>query len=165
MQPEPNPLRGRLGWATLTLAALLLAGTAAPARAADAEQVARNVANYIPNLVMDFLDIFKLNIATGEGTGANLRLTRLLEAGGGAYEAKRYGLNGRSQPVYEESIDEGGVGLLGITFGDLDRDPYEIGLTLHTQGGFEVAGNVRSALDFLTGIVLIDLEADDQDYF
>lgn len=138
---------------------------AQPARAADAEQVTRNIANYIPNLVMDFIDIFKLNVATGEGAGANLRFTRLLEGGTGNYDAKRYGLNGRDAPVFEESIDEHGLGILGITFGDLDRDPYEIGLTLHTQGGFEIAGNLRSAADFLTGIVLIDLEGDNEDYF
>lgn len=149
--------------AAMSLAVLVFG--AQPARAADAAEVTRNVANYIPNLVMDFIDIFKLNIATGEGTGANLRFTRLLEGGAGEYHATRYGLNGRDNPVFDEHIDEGGVGLLGITFGDLDRDPYEIGLTLHTEGGFEVAGNVRSALDFLTGIVLIDLEGDNEDYF
>lgn len=165
MQIKPSRVLNRSRWAALLLAAALTAGPTAAAHAADAEQVARNAANYIPNLVMDLLDVFKLNIATGKGTGANLRFTRMLEAGAGTYDAKRYGLNGRSQPVYEESIDEGGVGLIGITFGDLDRDPYELGLTLHTQGGFEIAANLRSALDFLTGIVLIDLEADNEDYF
>lgn len=142
-----------------------LLSLAQPARAADAEQVTRNIANYIPNLVMDLIDIFKLNVAMGEGTGANLRFTRLLEGGTGSYDAKRYGLNGRDSPVFEESIDEHGLGILGITFGDLDRDPYEIGLTLHTQGGFEIAGNVRSLADFLTGIVLIDIEGDNEDFF
>lgn len=153
---------GRLMMLLAGAAVFSLSGTA---RAADAEQVARNAANYVPNLVMDFLDIFKLNISAGEGTGANLRFTRMLEAGYADYTAKRYGLNGRSQPVYDETLKEKGVGLVGITFGTLERDPYEIGLTLHTQGGFEIAGNVRSALDFLTGIVLIDLESDNTDFF
>lgn len=147
----------------ITLAGVM--SLAQPAQAADAEQVTRNIANYIPNLVMDLIDIFKLNVATGQGAGANLRLTRLLEGGTGNYDAKRYGLNGRDNPVFEESIDEHGLGILGITVGDLDRDPYEIGLTLHTQGGFEIAANVRSLADFLTGIVLIDIEGDNQDYF
>jgi hypothetical protein len=135
------------------------------AQAADAEQVARNAANYIPNLVMDFLDIFKLNISAGKGTGANLRFTRMLEAGYADYDAKRYGLNGRDQPVYDEAITEKGVGIVGITVGELARDPYELGLTLHTEAGFEIAANLRSALDFLTGIFLIDLEGDDKDFF
>ncbi len=147
------------------ISAVLVLLAPSTARAADAEEVTRNIANYLPNLLMDFIDIFKLNIGVGNGAGADLRFTRLLEGGIGKYDAKRYGLNGRDNPVFDESIEEQGVGILGITIGELDRDPYEIGLTLHTEGGFEIAGNVRSLADFITGIVLIDIEGDDQDFF
>jgi hypothetical protein len=156
--------RKLFGVATIVVAGLLFTGTRS-AQAADAEQVARNAANYIPNLVMDLLDVFKLNISAGKGTGANLRFTRMLEAGYANYDVKRYGLNGRDEPVYAEAITEKGVGIIGITIGELERDPYELGLTLHTEGGFEIAANLRSALDFLTGIFLIDLEGDDTDFF
>jgi hypothetical protein len=151
--------------ATMMLAAALMLMAPSTARAADAEEVTRNIANYLPNLVMDFIDIFKLNIGVGDGAGADLRFTRLLEGGIGKYDVTRYGINGRDSPVFDESIDEQGVGLIGITIGDLDRDPYEIGLTLHTQGGFEIAGNLRSLADLITGIILIDLEGDDQEFF
>lgn len=138
--------------------------------AADVENQAHNVlgkaVNYVPNVVMDFVDIFKGSVGIGEGSGVDLRFTRLLEAGWSKYDVTRYGLNGRDKPVYGEGIQDGGVGLVGFVFGDLDRDPYEIGLTVQiVKGGGELAVNVRAGLDFLAGIAFIDLEGDNVSYF
>jgi hypothetical protein len=148
----------------------IMAGTVRPAAAADVESQTRRVlgtvVNYVPNVVMDFVDIFKGSVGVGNGSGVDLRFTRLLAAGYSRYDVTRYGLNGRDRPVYEESIYDGGVGVVGFVFGDLVRDPYEIGLTVQiVKGGAEGAINVRSGLDFLCGLAFIDLEGDNVSYF
>lgn len=160
---------------TLKLTALLLitgcmAISAPQASAADGETVASNVVNYIPNLVLDFLDIFAINVSAGEGFGIDARMTDLLAAGYSDYDVTRYGLTGAPgaglEPVWDEDLEAAGANLLGVDINGGDGyDAYDIGLTLHAGGGLELAGNLRSALDFLTGIFLVDLEGDDADLF
>ena len=117
---------------------------------------------YIPNRVLDFIDIGRLNVGVGCGCGFNLRATELAEIGFGQYETTRFGMKGRVLPVYTENIDEAGVGFLGYVNGVLQRDPSEIGADLHVGViGVQAAVSLVEAADFLTGFFLIDLQKDD----
>ena len=150
-----------------TTTALLATLLATPAQAQETpEQQSgspwKTAAYYVPNRLLDVVDVFKLNASGGLGTGADLRLTRLLEVGFSEYDVVRVGLNGRRFPVYREKLSESSLSLLGITSGMMSRDPYEVGATLHfLVGGVEAGLNVRSLLDLLGGFFLLDLEDDD----
>lgn len=117
---------------------------------------------YIPNRALDLVDIGRLSIGVGPGFDANIRATELATVGLGQYETTRFGMKGRTLPVYEENIDEGGVGFLGYVNGKLQRDPSEIGGDLHVGVvGVQAAASLAEAADFLAGLILIDLQKDD----
>jgi hypothetical protein len=117
---------------------------------------------YIPNRALDLIDIGRLSVGVGPGFDANVRVTELATVGMGQYETTRFGMKGRTLPVYEENIDEGGVGFLGYVNGKLQRDPSEIGGDLHVGVvGLQVAASLAEAADFLAGLILIDLQKDD----
>jgi hypothetical protein len=117
---------------------------------------------YIPNRVLDFIDIGRLNLGVGCGFGFNVRATELAEIGFGQYETTRFGMKGRVLPVYEENIDEAGFAFLGYVNGCLQRDPTEVGADLHVGViGAQAAVSLAEAADFLVGFILIDLQHDD----
>lgn len=131
----------------------------APAKCYNAWDI---VLYYVPNRVLDFVDIFRLNIGIGCGWGFNVRATELAEIGYGCYETTRFGMKGRVLPVYEENINEGGVAFLGYVNGCLQRDPTEIGADLHVAViGAQAAVSLAEAADFITGFILVDLQQDD----
>jgi hypothetical protein len=117
---------------------------------------------YVPNRVLDFIDIGRLSVGFGVGYGVNVRLTELAEVGLGCYESTRFGMKGRVLPIYEENIDEAGVAFLGFVNGCLQRDPTEIGADLHVGViGAQAAVSLAEAADFIVGFLLIDLQGDD----
>jgi hypothetical protein len=117
---------------------------------------------YVPNRVLDLIDIARLNVGIGCGFGVNVRLTELAEIGFGQYQTTRFGMKGRVLPVYEENIDEAGIAFLGYVNGCLQRDPTEVGADLHLGIiGAQAAISLAEAADFVAGIVLIDLQGDD----
>lgn len=117
---------------------------------------------YVPNRVLDFVDIFRCNIGIGCGFGFNVRATELAEIGYGCYETTRFGMKGRVMPVYEENIQEGGIAFLGYVNGCLQRDPTEIGADLHLGViGAQAAVSLAEAADFVTGFIFVDLQQDD----
>ncbi len=117
---------------------------------------------YVPNRVLDFIDIGRFNIGIGCGFGFNVRATELAEIGFGQYETTRFGMKGRVLPVYEENIDEAGFAILGYVNGCLQRDPTEVGADLHIGIiGVQAAVSLAEVADFVTGFVLIDLQGDD----
>lgn len=117
---------------------------------------------YVPNRVLDLVDIGRLNIGIGCGWGFNVRATELAEIGYGCYETTRFGMKGRVLPVYEENISEGGIAFLGYVNGCLQRDPTEVGADLHIGViGAQAAVSLAEAADFITGFLLIDLQQDD----
>ena len=117
---------------------------------------------YAPNRVLDAIDIFRLNIGIGCGFGFNVRATELAEIGYGQYSTTRFGIKGRVMPVYDEKIDEAGIGFLGCVNGCLQRDPSEVGADLHLGIiGAQAAISLVEVVDFVAGFVLIDLQGDD----
>lgn len=117
---------------------------------------------YVPNRVLDAVDVFRLNIGIGCGFGFNIRATELAEIGYGQYSTTRFGMKGRVMPVYDEKIDEAGIGFLGWVNGCLQRDPSEVGADLHLGViGAQAAVSLMEAVDFVAGFALIDLQCDD----
>ncbi|MGI8905888.1 MAG: hypothetical protein ACR2IE_05290 [Candidatus Sumerlaeaceae bacterium] len=117
---------------------------------------------YAPNRVLDAIDIFRASIGIGCGFGFNVRATELAEIGMGNYCTTRFGFKGRVMPVYDEKIDEAGIGFLGCVNGCLQRDPSEVGVDLHLGIiGAQAAVSLVEAVDFVAGFVLIDLQCDD----
>jgi hypothetical protein len=134
----------------------------APAAPAKRSSFLDQVLFYIPNRALDLIDIGRASIGVGPGFDANIRVTELATAAIGQYETTRFGMKGRTLPVYEENIDEGGVGFLGYVNGKLQRDPSEIGGDLHVGVvGVQLAASLAEAADFLAGLILIDLQKDD----
>ncbi len=117
---------------------------------------------YVPNRVLDLVDICRVSIGFGCGFDVNVRLTELAEIGFGQYESIRFGHKGRVMPVFEQNINEGGFAFLGYVNGCLQRDPTEIGADVFLGViGVEVAASLAEAVDFLAGIVLLDPQGDD----
>lgn len=142
----------------------------APAPVAAAPYNGQSVGNslldivlyYVPNRVLDAIDIGRASVGIGSGFGFNVRATELAEIGYGQYSTTRFGMKGRVMPVYDEKIDEAGIGFLGWVNGCLQRDPSEVGADLHLGViGVQAAVSLVEAVDFVAGFALIDLQSDD----
>lgn len=120
------------------------------------------VAMYPANRILDAMDVVRVSVSTGPGAGINVRTTNLgVTAGAGNYSATCFGMRGRIMPAFEESVQESGFAVAGNVCGNLQSDPTEIGATAHALVGLNVAASTSEALDFLAGIVCIDLQGDD----
>ena len=115
------------------------------------------IVTYPVNRVMDFFDCFRANVAVGPGIGVNLRCTPVLRVGAAIYDSMRVGFQRRKFPVYHETSIEAGVSLIYIQLGDADRQPWEIGATLHLiLVGADVGFDLQEFGDFLAGWVFLD---------
>jgi len=123
---------------------------------------------YLANRMLDFLDIFRLNVAVGPGIGLNVRATKFAQIGAETYVSARAGLGKNSGLLvkrygllYTESeILTGGVGML-YTGGD-QRGLTEVGITAHLGLiGAEAAIDFSEIADFFLGILTIDHKDDD----
>lgn len=126
---------------------------------------------YIPNRVLDVLDIFRCRVRVGPGIAAGVRATEIAEVYAGTYASVYAGLpgprmrstpklpigleshNGASVSVADATID-GGIGP--------DYSPTEFGLGAQLGiVGFDFGFDPVEVADFLTGIFTIDLRDDD----
>lgn len=126
---------------------------------------------YLPNRVLDLVDIFRLRVRVGPGFSVGVRATEIASAYLGSYASIYAGLPGPRQrtlprlPVGLESHNGVSVSVADATVdGGLgpDYSPTEFG------GGFQlaVAGvdfgiDPVEALDFIAGFMTIDLRDDD----
>ena len=119
---------------------------------------------YIPNRVLDLIDIFRVDVGVGASVGGVVRVTRYVQGG---YRqmlpvSLRIGDFGRQFPVMVESSNELGLSPAFKQSADRDICDAEIGLGLDVLllGGYgglcldEVA-------DFIGGIFLVDFKGDD----
>lgn len=119
---------------------------------------------WIPNRVIDLLDIFHVDIGVGPSFGAVVRAT---DSGQVGYRVMspaslRAGLNGRNLPVFVERGMEFGMGPTFVNSFGRDVCPGELGagVDLLLVGGY---GGVcfDEALDFIVGIFGFDMMDDD----
>jgi len=150
----------------LALSALIVSHpTGAAGRDATEERSGttwRRIAYYVPNRVVDFLDIWRFNAGVGLGLCINIRPTKGLQAGFGAYDSVRFGLRGRRRPFWHEWSLEGGFDGMYYELGQTERGFYEFGGTIHVLVvGLDAAFDIEEAIDFVYGVFLSDPEDDD----
>ena len=122
----------------------------------------KTAALYLPNRVVDFIDVWRLNVGAGLGACVNLRPTKSLQIGFGSYDSVRIGLRGRRFPLWHEWSLEGGFDGMYYELGEAERGFYEFGGTVHLLFiGLDAAVNIEEALDFGYGIFLADPANDD----
>ncbi len=132
--------------------------------AAESSSFGRRALLYLPNRLLDLLDIFKLDLGLGVGYGAVMRPSKPLQFGYRKIEPGmvRVGLMGRRAPVMFESRTESGFG------DDYRENPrrevstgeFGVGVDLGIVGAYAGLG-VDSLGDFVLGLAGIDLEDDD----
>jgi hypothetical protein len=119
---------------------------------------------WVPNRVLDLIDIFRVDVGVGPSVGAVVRVTEYAQAGYRqmAPASLRVGDFGRQMPVMVEASNEIGVSPLFKQSKDRSLCPGEVGvgadlLLVGAYGGV----CLDEAVDFLAGIFFIDLKDDD----
>ncbi|HOW98647.1 MAG TPA: hypothetical protein P5567_06060 [Kiritimatiellia bacterium] len=158
---------------------LLAAGLAGPLGANAAEEepapeapgFASKLLWYVPNRVMDFLDIFRLRLRVGPGLAANFRITDYGAFYAGKYTALYAGLPGPRYPhpvrwpVGFESLT--GIIIAGVDATDETRHGPEYGAPELDVGGHVLLLGVDAGIDpleigdFVGGFLLRDWVGDD----
>ncbi len=119
---------------------------------------------YIPNRVLDLIDVFRVDVGIGASVGGVVRVTEYAQAG---YRqmmpvSLRVGDFGRHFPVVVESSNEIGISPAFKQSADRDVCTAELGLGLDVLiiGGY---GGVclDELADFVGGIFLVDFKGDD----
>ena len=171
--------RSFAGLRLVLLAALLLAS---PVRADDAEPpevdeeregrgLVHRLVTYVPNRVLDALDIVRVRVRVGPGFGIGLRATELADFYVGSYTSIYVGLPGpRGRvlprlPVGIESrsgIEVGPVDLSGGLGTGPDYGPAEVGGGFHAVlVGVDVGIEPLEIVDFALGLITLDPLGDD----
>ena len=126
---------------------------------------------YLPNRVMDLIDIFRLRLKVGPGLGVGFRMTDYAAFYGGSQYAVYLGLPG---PRYPEAVRypvgleyQRGIVLAGVDASDDLKHPPRYGFSEVDAGlhlfliGAEAGIDPFEIADFLSGLFLIDLRRDD----
>lgn len=135
-----------------------------PSRASAGRPFWKSALLYIPNRVLDFVDIFRFDIGVGPSAGAVLRLSKDGQLG---YRRQlpgsvHVGLRGRRVPFFLETHDESGVGTRFRQTPDRQVQPAEFGAGIDVLLVGVYAGVDLGAVgDFCLGIFGVDLADDD----
>jgi len=126
---------------------------------------------YVPNRVLDLFDIARLRARVGPGLGVGVRATKVVSAYLGSYASIYAGLPGPRQgptiksPVGLESYSGVDVSVADVTISGSIGPDYsftEFGVSLHLLLlGLDFGLDPAEVLDFVSGLVLIDIRADD----
>jgi hypothetical protein len=119
---------------------------------------------WLPNRVLDLIDVFRVDVGVGPSFGAVVRVTKYGEVGYRqmAPASLRIGDFGRQMPILIESSNEFGVGPAYVNSSDRHVCPGEIGLGADVLVAGAYGGVcVDELADFLAGIFFIDLKDDD----
>jgi hypothetical protein len=119
---------------------------------------------WVPNRVLDFVDIFKFDLGAGPAAGAVLRITEYGQVG---YRqmlpaSVRVGILGRRFPAMVEHSNELGIGPAFLESQQRRVCPGEVGVgadlfLIGAYGGI----CVDELFDFLAGIFFLDVKDDD----
>ncbi len=126
---------------------------------------------YLPNRLLDFVDIARLRLRVGPGAAAGVRATKVAQAYVGTYVSVFAGLPGPRMrripklPAGLESYNGIDLSLLEASTGGgigPDYSPTEFGASAQLLlFGFDFGIDPVEILDALSGFVLIDLRDDD----
>jgi hypothetical protein len=130
----------------------------------ESEATWRHVAYWLPNRLLDFLDIFRLDLGVGPATGAVVRLSKYAQAGVRDMNpaSLRIGLMGRRAPIMLEKSNEIGVGPGFNESSQRQICKAEVGLGLDPIiVGIYAGICLDEALDFGVGLFGYDYLGDD----
>jgi len=126
---------------------------------------------YIPNRISDVLDIVRARLRVGPGLEVDVRATELLDLNLGGYASVFVGIPGPRRerafnwPFGFDNMAGAEISVIDATTHYGDAPHYgvaEVGLGAQIAiVGFDLGVDVWEAVDFVTGIVCIDLEEDD----
>lgn len=130
----------------------------------DADSFLYSAVMYVPNRVLDILDIFRFDVGVGPAVGAVVRITPYGQAGARLLMpvSVRAGLRGRRSPIFIEHSSEMGIGPAYLGSESRKPTPLEVGLgaDLFIAGAY--AGvSIDSIWDALAGFVGFDPSEDD----
>lgn len=141
------------------------------ARSTESHGILHKVILYIPNRVLDVLDVVRCRVRVGPGFAVDARATKVVSAFAGSYASVYAGLPGpRNRPMPKLPVGlESRSGLQasvvdGTQSGGIDPDygPAEIGVGVHALVvGLDVGIEPLEIVDLLAGLFFIDLTNDD----
>lgn len=130
----------------------------------EKRSLATNVLLYIPNRILDLLDIIRIDVGVGPSAGAVVRITPYGQVGARFLLpiSARAGLRGRKSPIFIEHTSEMGIGPAFLSSEARTPTILEVGAGLD----FFVAGayfgiSFDSIADAVVGFVGYDLSDDD----
>ena len=119
---------------------------------------------YIPNRLLDLIDIFRVDVGVGPSVGGVVRITKYAQFG---YRemlpaSVRLGDFGRKAPVLIETSNEFGIGPAFVESADREICPAEIGVGADVLlAGVYGGVCLDEIVDFFGGIFFIDFKEDD----
>ena len=137
----------------------------------DSPSILYQVLMYLPNRVLDFVDIVRLRARVGPGVAVGVRATKIAQAYAGSYASVYVGLPGPRQrqtprsPIGLESYNGAAVSVADATVsGGIgpDYSPTEFGVSIHPLiFGLDFGIDPVEIADLVTGFFFIDLRDDD----
>ena len=119
---------------------------------------------YLPNRLLDLLDVFRVDAGVGPSFGAVLRLSKWGQVGYRDMQplSVRVGLRGRRMPIFIERSAEFGFGPTFLASSEREISPMEVGAgaDLLLVGGY-FGLSIDEMVDFFAGIVGFDPGDDD----
>lgn len=135
-----------------------------PTEKADGSPIWAQVLLWLPNRVLDLIDVFRFDVGVGPSFGAVVRVTKYGQVGFREVmpASIRVGDFGRQMPFLLETSNEFGVGPAYVDSADRKVCDGEIGLGADALVAGAYAGVcVDEFADFVAGIFFIDLKDDD----
>lgn len=150
---ELVPTSPKEGWETLE-----------PIQKGEGSPVWSQILLWLPNRVLDLIDVFRVDVGVGPSFGAVVRVTKYGQIGYRqmAPASLRVGDFGRQLPALIETSNEFGVGPAYVDSADRKVCDGEIGLGADVLVAGAYGGVcVDEFADFLAGLFFIDLKDDD----
>lgn len=124
----------------------------------------KKVILFLPNRLLDAIDIVKADVGVGPATGAVVRVTTWGQAGYRSFApgSLRVGLRGRHMPVFFERSAELGIGPVFMQSHDREVTPLEVGAGVDVLlVGAYLGVSIDELFDFFGGWVGLDFKDDD----
>lgn len=122
------------------------------------------VALYLPNRILDLIDVVKADVGVGPTTGVVVRATKFAQAGVRVVSpfSVRVGPRGRYLPLWLESSSELGISPAFRQSSDriVGSGEFGAGLDLLLVGAY-LGVDLLELGDFVLGVFMIDLKEDD----
>ncbi|MBN8550447.1 MAG: hypothetical protein J0M12_14125 [Deltaproteobacteria bacterium] len=123
----------------------------------------KQIVLWVPNRVLDFIDIFRVDVGAGAAVGAVVRVTKYGQVGMRAVAplSVRVGDFGRRAPILLEHSSEMGIGPLYLESKDRKICTFELGAGVDIFVGAYGGVCVDEIVDFAGGLFFLDMKKDD----